>query len=262
MTEFLSCPACGWTNFEQDRTTTCEKTHTIAFSTKGDIEVENLVDRDVIEEVSAGAYRCEDCGWELVDENGQPITHPDEIVATVKQAAQALAPSRKPDAIPDDPKAYYSATGEWRGWRDFFGVPADSPICDECGTHPCECDGKREARQDNSQPSDRPDDGWHQLGAVTIDSATLLLVDPIHQGRVDPGAEDGQIAISGGDHSAVQVATGIGDGRYRVEGRFLDLPLFGRRLAEIRVRFLDEGGNWLGGDPQHPAQGEQSGGTT
>ena len=34
---------------------------------------------------------------------------------------------------------------------------------------------------------------------------------------------------------------------YPVEGRFADCP-FGRRLSEIRVRFLDDGGNWLGGD--------------
>lgn len=45
----------------------------------------------------------------------------------------------KPADIPDDPKAHYSLTGEWRGWRDFLGVPDDSPICDECGNHPCEC---------------------------------------------------------------------------------------------------------------------------
>ena len=52
--------------------------------------------------------------------------------------ARAILPV-KPADIPDDPKAYYSTTGEWRGWRDFLGVPADSPICDECGDHPCEC---------------------------------------------------------------------------------------------------------------------------
>jgi hypothetical protein len=45
----------------------------------------------------------------------------------------------KPADIPDDPKAHYSMTGEWRGWRDFLGVPAHSPICDECGNHPCDC---------------------------------------------------------------------------------------------------------------------------
>ncbi len=118
--------------------------------------------------------------------------------------------------------------------------------------------------QDHEQDDDDPaDDGWLPLGAVTIDTARLLLVDPVHQGRVDAGAEDGQIAISGGDYSAVQVPTGIGDGRYRVEGRVLDSPIFGQRLAEIRVRFLDEIGNWLGGDPQEkPAQDEYRGDET
>ena len=101
--------------------------------------------------------------------------------------------------------------------------------------------------QDDGDPAEPSDDGWQRLGAVTIDTGRLLLVDPVHHGRVDD-AEDGQIAIPGGDLSAVQVPTGIGDGRYRVEGRFKVSPLFGRRLAEIRVRFLDQYGNWLGGD--------------
>ena len=64
----------------------------------------------------------------------------------------------------------------------------------------------------------------------------------------------------GGDLSAVQVPTGIGDGRYRVEGRFKVSPLFGRRLAQIRVQFLDQYGNWLGGDPpidSGESEGEQ-----
>lgn len=59
-----------------------------------------------------------------------------------KKPAPRLARQRligKPADIPDDPKAHYTLTGEWRGWRDFLGVPDDSPICDECGNHPCEC---------------------------------------------------------------------------------------------------------------------------
>lgn len=106
----------------------------------------------------------------------------------------------------------------------------------------------QEPDQDEGDNDDEYDDGWQALGAVTIDSGRLLLLDPVHQGRVGHSAQDGQIALSGGDYSAVQVPTGIGDGRYRVEGRVLDSPIFGERLAEIRVRFLDEFGNWLGGD--------------
>lgn len=119
----------------------------------------------------------------------------------------------------------------------------------------------QEPEQDDGVLTGPSDHGWLPLGAVTIDTARLLLVDPIHQGRVDAWAEDGQIAIPGGNYSAVQVPTGIGDGRYQVEGRVTVSPHFGPRLAEIRVRFLDEDGNWLGSDPQQPAHAEPRGGT-
>jgi hypothetical protein len=71
----------------------------------------------------------------------------------------------------------------------------------------------------------------------------MLLVDPVHTQERFNAADVGQLAIPGGDYSAMQVSTGIGDGRYRVEGRLVD-GVFGLRLGEIRVRFLDEHGNW------------------
>jgi hypothetical protein len=95
-------------------------------------------------------------------------------------------------------------------------------------------------------------DGWKVLGLITIDSGTLLLIDPIH-GGADVGelnsSEYAQVPIRGGDFSAVLVSTGMGDGRYTVKGRFADCP-FGRRIAEIRVRFLDDEGDYLGGDKE------------
>lgn len=93
--------------------------------------------------------------------------------------------------------------------------------------------------------------GWLPLGFVTIDTARMLLVDPVHMDEQFHDADEGQLAIPGGDYSAVKVSTGIGDGRYRVEGRLVD-GVFGRRLGEIRVRFLDEHGNWLGADQPSP----------
>jgi hypothetical protein len=97
---------------------------------------------------------------------------------------------------------------------------------------------------------------WKLLGFITIDTARLLLVDPMHV-DFDAGSEEAQqIAIPGGDYSAVAVGTGMGDGRYRVEGRYADSP-FGRRLAEIRIRFLDEEGNWLGADAGDAGAGVQ-----
>jgi hypothetical protein len=104
---------------------------------------------------------------------------------------------------------------------------------------------------------DEPSDGkWQVFGSVTVDSGTLLLIDPIH-GDADFGelsdSEHAQVPIIGGDFSAVLVSTGMGDGRYPVEGRFVDCP-FGRRVAEIRVRFLDDEGNYLGGDSDASSQ--------
>ena len=99
----------------------------------------------------------------------------------------------------------------------------------------------------------KPDPGgreWQVLGRVTIDTATLLLVDPIHAGA-DVGelgeTDHTQVSVPGGDFSAVLVGTGMGDGWYPVEGRYADCP-FGRRIAEIRVRFLGDAREYLGGD--------------
>ena len=95
---------------------------------------------------------------------------------------------------------------------------------------------------------------WQVLGSVTIDTGTLLLIDPVH-GDADVGtlaeSQHAQVPVPGGDFSAVLVSTGMGDGRYPVEGRFADCP-FGRRIAEIRLRFLDDDGDYLGGDEEEP----------
>jgi len=103
-----------------------------------------------------------------------------------------------------------------------------------------------------AEKPDPDDDGWQVLGSVTIDTGTLLLGDPVHGAVAIEGPLESfciQVSIPGGDFSAVVVHTGMGDGRYPVEGRFADCPL-GRRIAEIRVRFLDDEGNYLGGDEE------------
>src|SRR5215468_7792666 len=103
-------------------------------------------------------------------------------------------------------------------------------------------------RQQDRPTSERKGRGqmptnWNHLGYVTIDTARLLLVDPTHVGGVDANnVEAKQIGIPGGDFSAVVVPTGLGDGRYPVEGRYAD-TVFGRRLAEVCIRFLDDEGN-------------------
>ncbi len=88
MTKHLSCPACGCTSFEQDRTTTYDESVIVSFSPNGEIEDERIEDQEHNGEESSGAYRCEECGWQLVDENGDPIDDPTEIVGKFEQASK------------------------------------------------------------------------------------------------------------------------------------------------------------------------------
>lgn len=201
MTNYLKCPHCGNDEFDQTRSMIYDEYIVAKFNSHGHVEDEIIEESECSGEDSAGPYECKQCGWQLVNGNGEEITEPTDVVAAFVQAHQAQAKGSKAE----DPMPH------------------------------------------SAEPSDS---GWHHVGSVTIDTGRLLLLDPVHQGRVDPGAGDGQIAIPGGDLSAVQVPTGIGDGRYRVEARGIDSPIFGKRIAEIRVRFLDEEGNWLGGDTQ------------
>jgi hypothetical protein len=108
---------------------------------------------------------------------------------------------------------------------------------------------------DVTPKSDPADSIWQKLGKITIDTGRLLLIDPIHDiADVDEliEADFAQVPIPGGDYSAVVVGTGMGDGRYTVEGRYVACP-FGRRIAEIRVRFLDDHGGYLGADKEGEA---------
>ena len=102
------------------------------------------------------------------------------------------------------------------------------------------------------QNLDPEDNEWQVLGRVTIDTGTLLLIDPVHNGA-DVGklceSDHAQVSIPGGDFSAVLVGAGMGDGRYSAEGRSVECP-FGRRIAEIRVRFLNDDGDYLGGNKE------------
>ena len=88
MTKYLSCPACGGTTFEQDRINNYDETYIVSFSPNGEIEDERMEDQEHNGEESSGAYRCEECGWQLVDENGEPIDDPGEIVAKFEQASR------------------------------------------------------------------------------------------------------------------------------------------------------------------------------
>jgi hypothetical protein len=63
MTERLSCPACG------------------------EIILGDLEFKEYDGVLSFGSYYCNDCAWELLDENDNPIVDADEIVKKFNQAA-------------------------------------------------------------------------------------------------------------------------------------------------------------------------------
>lgn len=52
-------------------------------------------------------------------------------------------------------------------------------------------------------------------------------------------AEDGYSGGHGPFASGVVVSSGLGDGLYPVEVRYVDLPDWGRRVAEVRIVFIE-----------------------
>jgi hypothetical protein len=101
---------------------------------------------------------------------------------------------------------------------------------------------------------------WRIIGEVCIDSATLVLCDPIRGeaaehwwmdrarkvgvGELDANQEaaDGidtwQLTDDRDISIGVALTTGLGDGVYPVEARYEDDETFGRRVAEVRIKFL------------------------
>ncbi len=54
---------------------------------------------------------------------------------TSKKTAKKKAAKIDRSRWPIDPKAVYSVTGEWRGYKALFG----KNVCDDCGNEDCEC---------------------------------------------------------------------------------------------------------------------------
>ena len=88
MSERLICPECGNDTFEQERTMLYDETCIVSFDLSGQVVDETIENSDCGGEDCAGAYQCKVCGWEIVDENDEPITDPDEIVALFDRASK------------------------------------------------------------------------------------------------------------------------------------------------------------------------------
>jgi len=105
----------------------------------------------------------------------------------------------------------------------------------------------------------KKDNDWHPVGDICIDTGTLLLCDPVHA-QVVSDTWDPHRAIRGGTvcgklrddppgnvanaSLAISIPTGIGDGFYRVMARCEEVPGFGRRIAEVNIKFLPHPGPW------------------
>jgi len=90
-------------------------------------------------------------------------------------------------------------------------------------------------------------DKWEIIGRIFIDSGTILLCDPCRlQNDIDFMQE--AMAMGNvlryrqiGDNTAVLSRTGLGDGEYEVEANTGDVPGWGVRVKEIRIRFVGPG---------------------
>lgn len=89
MTNRLKCPECGNDEFGQNRTTSYDEYCVVSFSLLGEVEDERIESQEGGTEEDAEAHHCCRCGWQLVDENYDPITEPDEVVAAFDAARLA-----------------------------------------------------------------------------------------------------------------------------------------------------------------------------
>jgi hypothetical protein len=94
---------------------------------------------------------------------------------------------------------------------------------------------------------------WQTIGEVCVDSGHLIICDPCQGAEASERWFDNNLdlnecakndirtwELTNNDNYPVAVIaqTGMGDGRYTVEARYEDLGELGKRVAEIRIRFL------------------------
>ena len=78
MTNRLRCPECGCDEFIQDRSVIFDESVIVKYNSKGEVDDEYVEDSECGGEDSAGPYRCR-CGWQLIDEDQNPIIEPDDV---------------------------------------------------------------------------------------------------------------------------------------------------------------------------------------
>lgn len=103
--------------------------------------------------------------------------------------------------------------------------------------------------------------GWTKIGVVGVDAGLIWLGDPcyiLHKDadrayeaigkswrefcdKLSDTAHATQFDYDAGHPGlGVCVNSGLGDGQYNVEARIVDVPGWGKRVAEVRIVFIDE----------------------
>ena len=95
---------------------------------------------------------------------------------------------------------------------------------------------------------------WTDIGVLEVESGTCLLVDPtFHRDGFYDGERVGQavldaigsptktapLSLADGHQIGTVLLAGYGDDAYRVEARYIEDERGHRRIAEVRVRFIE-----------------------
>ncbi len=98
-------------------------------------------------------------------------------------------------------------------------------------------------------------DPWTDVGVVEIESGTCLIVDPtFHRDGFYDAEQVGHaviaavqsatlaapLALTNGHEIGTVIGSGYGDDAYRVEARYVSDTSGNRRIAEVRVRFIED----------------------
>jgi hypothetical protein len=96
---------------------------------------------------------------------------------------------------------------------------------------------------------------WRTIGEVCVDSGSIMICDPINASEAEhrtkhlfnsidlnecakKDVRSHEIFNASEAPIAVVAESGLGDGIYEVEARYEDCEEWGKRIAEIRIRFL------------------------
>lgn len=89
------------------------------------------------------------------------------------------------------------------------------------------------------------DDDFIKAGVVYVDAGCVAVGDPSYLDQVEDWSDEAlkmDMRQQFGEYgkAGVLVSSGLGDGAYEVFVRYTDIPGWGRRVAELRVVFIED----------------------